>query len=176
MAVGVRAPIIAIACLSACSCSALQLGFPRVPVSASSPDGRYVAIVRNHPDIDPPSQTIWVGPGGGSLRQIQKLGPDSDWCDLITWSADSSTVAFLVQDARLITVDAASQRIVSERWLTPWKGEYPPYQMVVNLSLSAAGGRAQFRTCNRNMNQPGYVHDPSDCGPFQVVQIKPNSM
>ena len=68
---------------------------------------------------------------------IRRLGGDADWCNTIVWSADGSTVAYLVQDARLVTVDAASGSIVSEKWLTDWKGEYPPGRVVRGLALSA---------------------------------------
>ena len=155
------------------ACSAEQLGFPRTPVSASSPDGRHLAFVRNHPNPDPPSQTIWLGHHGERSRQIQELGPDSDWCNRIVWSDDSSTVAYLVQDARLITVDAATDRIVSEIWLAP-NDSYPPQRMVVDLSLNATGSEARFRTCRRNLNRPGYVHEPTDCGVTQSVRVKPS--
>src|SRR5688572_20676100 len=142
-----RAAVFAAFCVSATACTAEQLGLPRTPVSATSPDGTRVAFVRNHPNPDPPSQSIWIGEREKAARRIAKLGPDSDWCNTVAWSSDSSTVAFLIQDARLITVDAASQQIVSEKWLTPWKGEYPPYQMVVDLSLDTRGTAALFRVC-----------------------------
>ncbi len=119
-----------------------------MPVSATSPDGGAVAFVRNHPNIDPPAQSIWLRTGGSSHR-LKQLGGDSDWCNRVVWSADGSTAAFLVQDARLITVDRASRRIVSEKWLTEWKGEYPPYRVVTALSLSADGREARFRECER---------------------------
>ncbi|HUP40426.1 MAG TPA: hypothetical protein VM115_09930 [Vicinamibacterales bacterium] len=90
----------------------------------------------------------------------------------MAWSSDNSTVGFLIQDARLITVDAASQQIVSEKWLTPWKGEYPPYQMVVDLSLDTRGAAARFRVCDRQTTRPGYVHEPTGCGEFQRVAVR----
>ena len=167
---GVVAFVVAMA-----GCTATQLGFPRTPLEATSPDGKRVAFVRNHPDIDPPSQSIWVNePGKGALL-IRRLGPDSDWCNIIVWSADSSTVAFLIQDAHLVTVDAASQQIVSDTWLTPWKGEYPPYQMVVDLTLDGHGAEASFRVCDRSITRAGYVHDASNCGDFRTVAIRPKT-
>jgi hypothetical protein len=42
---------------------------------------------------------------------ILTLGPDSDWCDTAVWSGDSATVAFLVQHARRVLVDAKSARV-----------------------------------------------------------------
>ena len=131
-------------------------------LSVVSPDGGSVAFVRNHPVIDPPAQSIWlqIGPDAKLLR---RLGPDSDWCNTIVWSSDSSTVAFLVQDARLLVADRHSRRIVSERWLTEWNGEYPPYRIVESLTLSADGREAVFRDCNRPLRRS------RDCSERRVV-------
>jgi hypothetical protein len=167
------APTVAALVICTISCSAEQLGLPRTPVSAISPDGRQVAFVRNHPNPDPPSQTIWLK-NGGAARQIQELGADSDWCNTIVWSADNSVVAYLVQDARLIAVDSASQRIVSETWLAP-QDSYPPSRMVIDLSLNSSGTEARFRACQRNMVRPGYVHEPGACSEPQSMRIKPES-
>jgi hypothetical protein len=144
-----------------------------VPVSAASPDGRHVALVRNHPDIDPPHQSIWLRSPATPLHQIKQLAPDLDWCNAIAWSADSSTVAYLVQDARLITVDARLQQIVSDQWLTPRLGDYPPSRMVVELTLTGDGTGARFRMCKRGMFRARYVFHALDCGALQSVRIRP---
>ena len=157
---------------SAVACSARQLGFPRTPVSATSPDDTHIAVVRNHPDIDPPSQSIWVGPRDGIARRIAQLAPDLDWCNMIVWSPDSSTVAFLIQDVRLITVDAATQIVISDKSLTAWRGEYPPDQMAVDLTLDARGTEARFRVCDRKMFRAGYVFDAANCGEFRRVDLR----
>lgn len=154
------------------ACSREQLGLPRTPVSVVSPDGRWVAFVRNHPNPDPPSQTIWLGPVGGTAKNVETLGPDSDWCNRIVWSADSSTVSYLVQDERLITVDAGAARIISVKHLTAWQGEYPPYRMVRNLSLSSDGHAASFEDCKRQRTDQPYVHQGSDCSPMKMVPIQ----
>jgi hypothetical protein len=154
------------------ACTREQVGLPRTPVSGTSPDGRFVAFVRNHPSFDPPSQSIWLGAIGGSVTKLKTLGPDSDWCNTIVWSSDSSTVSYVVQDARLITADAHAVRIVSEKWLTDWDGECPPYRMVRDLSLSAAGREARFRDCKRNMTGPGYDHEASECSSFRTMTIR----
>ena len=161
-----------IALVSAGACSQEQLGFPRTPVSVVSPDGRLIASVRNHPNPDPPSQSIWLGPVKGPATRLTTLGPDSDWCDVIVWSGDSSTVSYLVQGARLITVDARSARIVSEKWLTEWKGEYPPYRIVRNLALATDGHEALFQDCQRRMTRPGHDHEAIDCRAIRKVAIR----
>ena len=156
------------------NCSAQQCGFPRFPVSATSPNGTHVAFVQNHPDIDPPSQSIWLRTTNASATQIRRLGPDSDWCNTVVWSADSSTVSFLIQDARLIAIDARSERIISDKWLVP-QDAYPPLRMVTNLSLSSDGSEATFQSCWRNMNRrdrPNYVHDAFGCSEMQNVRIR----
>lgn len=164
--------VIVLILLSISACTRDQLGLPRTSVSATSPDGRFVAYVRNHPSFDPPAQSIWLEAIGRSATKLKTLGPDSDWCRTIVWSSDRSTVSYLVQDARLITADAHTVRIVSEKWLTDWKGEYPPYRMVRDLSLSALGHEARFRDCQRNMTRPGYDHKPSECSSFRTMTIR----
>ena len=156
------------------ACSRSQLGLPRMPLSLVSPDGRFVAFVRNHPDIDPPSQSIWVGPVNGGATMVKRLGADMDWCNTIVWSADSSTVSFLVQDAKLVTADARQVRMISEQWLTDWKGEYPPARMAQQLSLSARGHTVNFRDCRRVSGtwRPGYFFDAADCGAMRAVAIR----
>lgn len=141
------------------ACDKTLLGLPRVPLSVLSPDGRSVASVRNHVTIDPPDQSVWLDSNGETTR-LRRLGPDSDWCDTIVWSADSSTVAFLVQGARLITADRASHHVVSEKWLTDWRGEYPPYRAARDLRLSEDGREARYRDCGQapvRFTQPGCV-------------------
>ena len=157
---------------SAVSCSARQLGFPRTQASAISPDANHIAFVRNHADIDPPSQSIWVGKQGSTTRLIKRLGSDSDWCNTIVWSPDSSTVAFLIQDAHLIAVDAASQEVIFDKWLTAWRGEYPPDQMAVDLTLDTRGVEVRFRVCDRKMWRDYYVFDAANCGDVRRVVLR----
>ena len=151
---------------SVSACSREQLGLPPRAVSVMSPDGRFIAFVRNHPTLDPPSQSIWLEAIGRSATELKTLGSDSDWCHTIVWSSDSSTVSYLVQDARLITADAHAQRIVSEKWLTDWKGEYPPYRFVTGLSLSNHGREAVFQSCPR---RPGGGFRPGSCTADRVL-------
>lgn len=96
-------------------CSKEQLGLPRTHLAVSSPDGRYVAIVRNHPNIDPPDQTLWIVDRSGNEWKVRQLGEDSQWCNHISWSADGSTASFLVEgtaDHRwLVTADVRSRQV-----------------------------------------------------------------
>lgn len=135
----------------ATGCDEEQLGLPRMPLSVPSPDGRAVAFVRNHVTIDPPDQSVWLAEGDGEPKRIRRLGGDSDWCNTIVWSADGSTVAFLIQDARLLTVDRRSGNVVSEKWLVEWQGEYPPAGWVTGLTLSEDGREAFFQSCQRRV-------------------------
>ena len=114
---------------------------PRIGVSAKSPDSRYVAYVRNHPTIDPPEQSIWLGE-----TQIERLGGDTDWCNTIVWSADSARVAYLIQDARLVVVDAKTAKPVTSLWLVPRDG-YPTSHEAKHLALTREG--VQFDDCVR---------------------------
>ncbi len=134
--------------LVAGACSLQDLGLPRVAVSSWSPDGRYRAFVRNHPSIDPPAQSLWLASATGAATLIRKLSEDQDWCRVIAWAGDSRSVAFLVQDARLIVVDAATRRTRVDRWLVEQDG-YPPTQLVIDLSVSQDGSSVRFKACRR---------------------------
>ena len=136
-------------CLVLVGCSAEQLGIPRVQIEVRSPSGGHVARVSNHPSIDPPSQSLWVQTQGGDAVQVRRLAEDQDWCDTIVWSADSTRVAFLVQDAYLVLVDAFSGQVVFERWLIEARGAYPPHEVVEDLLLSEDGSMATFKRCSR---------------------------
>lgn len=146
----------------ATGCDKEMLGLPRVPLSVPSPDGRAVAFVRNHVTIDGPDQSVWLVDGDGKAKRIRRLGGDSDWCNTIVWSADGSTVGYLIQDARLLAVDRRSGNVLSEKWLVEWQGEYPPYRYVTNLALSADGREAIFQSCQRRVRggfRPGSCTD-----------------
>ncbi|MBM3888312.1 MAG: hypothetical protein FJ388_04205 [Verrucomicrobia bacterium] len=140
--------ILAVAAASVVAFGWWRSGQPSIAVSSKSPDGRYIALVRNHPSFDPPNQSLWVGRADGDPQKVRHLDEDIDWCNQIVWSADSSAVAFLVQDARLMVVDAATGEIRFDRWLVK-HADYPTRDMVKDLSLSADGSEARFRTCLR---------------------------
>jgi hypothetical protein len=130
------------------ACSRAQLGLPRVAAAAASPNGRYRAFVRNHPNVDPPAQSLWLSSDAGGGTQLRALSDDQDWCRVIAWAGDSQSVAFLVQDARLIVVDAATRRTREDRWLVAQDG-YPTSQMVTALALSHDGMSVRFKECRR---------------------------
>ena len=129
----------------ASSCTAL--GLPRTPVSAESPDRRFVAFVRNHPNIDPPDQSVWLTDPAGATTMLRKLGGDTEWCNRIVWSGDSSVVGFVIMDAKLETYDVATRRLQTSTWLSGFAGEYPPAGVVTDVTLSADGRTASFKTC-----------------------------
>lgn len=129
-------------------CSAAECGLPRIQLSSRSPDGKFVALVRNHPNIDPPDQSLHLETAAGKNLWARKLSGDQDWCNVVAWSADSRTVAFLVQDARLLVVDAPTGGLRLDRWLADQDG-YPPSHAVTDLSLSADGASARFQVCRR---------------------------
>ena len=134
-------------CVALSGCFLEAGGTPRIAAEAVSPDGERVAFVRNHFAIDPPSQSLWLRTDGGERVKVRRLVEDQDWCDTIVWSPDSAAVAFLVQDAYLVLVNAASGEIVFEEWLIDHRGAYPPAEIVAELELSDEGATATFRRC-----------------------------
>lgn len=50
--------------------SAEQWGLPREPLSVTAPDRGKTAFVRNHPNIDPPDQSIGLRDAEGSEREF----------------------------------------------------------------------------------------------------------
>jgi hypothetical protein len=118
-----------------------------------SPDGTRTASVRNHWSVDPPRQTLWL-----DETRIATLGEDMDWCRTVVWSADGSTVAYLVQDAELIVVDADSGRRTSAQWLVEQDG-YPTTREVRNLTID--GTRARYRSCVRRSRNCSEVLEAS---------------
>lgn len=144
-----HAPFVVLVLISM-SCSKANFGLPRIPLSSPSPDGRFIALVRNHVDIDPPNQSIWVGEVGAKPTLIERLAPDMDYCSTIEWSADSSTVAFVVRNGRLRVVDAASGETLFNEWVVEWSGEYPPAIRIKDLRLANDGRSASFRGCRKN--------------------------
>jgi hypothetical protein len=106
----------------------LAIGCMRPDLRFASPDHAHIARVENHWSIDPPKQSLWLDD-----TKIADLAEDMDWCHQVVWSPKSVTAGFLVQDAKLITVDVATKQIVSTRWLAD-RGE-----MVCNLQITDDG-------------------------------------
>lgn len=129
------------------------LALPRVAVEETSPDGRYVASVRNGHSIDPPNQSLWITDREtGDATRVLQLAEDQDWCDVIVWSEDSSTVVFLVQHAWIAVYDAATRRERGRQWLVE-RREYPTADEVKELRLAADGSLASYRTCRRGTTE-----------------------
>lgn len=156
-------PLVGCVLLTGCfSCKPIDLGFPRVHASAASPDGRFVALVRNHPTMDPPDQSVWLGPAGGSARMVQRLSGDQDWCDTIVWAPDSSLVGFLIQDARLLVARPATGQVVFDAWLVDQLGAYPPPFKAVDVAFLPDGSGVAFRPCPRS---------GGDCGTLRIQSL-----
>lgn len=116
--------------------------------SVESPDGSRTASVRNHWTIDPPSQSLWLTTKAGASTRVATLTADVDWCDEIVWSADGTTAAYLIQDAKLLVVNAEDAHIVTTEWLVPRDG-YPTQYVATDVRLSMDGATATYRPCHR---------------------------
>jgi hypothetical protein len=132
---------------AALACEAAQLGWPPVPLRVPSPDGRVVAFVKNHPDFDPPNQSLWLQTSSGATTELTRLAPDADWCNLIVWSSDSRRVAFLVSDAIVYVYDGQSQAQVFAGFVGRRSWDQPPRFTVRDLAVSDDGTRVTFREC-----------------------------
>ena len=131
------------------ACSRQQLGFPRVPVQAESPDGRFSAFVRNHPNIDPSDQTLWLQSSSGRAVKVGQVPPDAWWCDRIVWSADSRRVAFVIADAIVQVHDAHTSARTFSGFVGRRSWDTPPRYVLRDVSLSADGGEITFLECER---------------------------
>ena len=143
----VRLGLVSVVAAAALACEAAQLGWPPVPLRVPSPDGRVVAFVRNHPDVDPPHQSLWLQPSNGAATELTRLAPDADWCNLIVWSADSRRVAFLVSDAILYVYDGQSHAKLFSGFVGRRSRDQPPRYTLRNLALSSDGTSVTFREC-----------------------------
>jgi len=79
----VRSGFVSVFAAAAIACEAAQLGWPAVPLRVPSPDGRVIAFVRNHPNVDPPDQSLWLQASNGAATELRRLAPDADWCNLV---------------------------------------------------------------------------------------------
>jgi len=152
----VRRGFLSVVAAAALACDAAQLGWPPVPLRVPSPDGRFVAFVRNHPDFDPPNQSLWLQASNRPATELTRLAPDAEWCNLIVWSADSKRVAFLVSDAIVYAYDGRSQAKVLSGFVGRRSWDQPPRYTLRDLALSSDGASVTFRECERTwqLNPP----------------------
>lgn len=143
----VRPVLVAGLAAAAMACEGAHLGWPAVAVRVPSPDGRVVALVRNHPTIDPPDQSLWLQAEDGTAAELARLAPDADWCDRIVWSADSRRAAFLVSGAIVYVYDARSGERVFAGFVGRRSWDQPPRYTLRDLALSADGTAVTFREC-----------------------------
>jgi len=142
----VRGCSVLLATVFAISCvSCAQLGLPRTSLSIPSPNGSSTALVRNHPGIDPPNQSLWLKNASGEKR-LRDLTPDVDWCSEIAWSADSREVAFLIRDVHVL-VFGADGVLRDEVDLVKRSGNYLERFAAHNIEMTQ--GQLRFSLCER---------------------------
>jgi hypothetical protein len=130
-------------------CSRLQWGFPRIALEVPSPDGRFIAYVRNHPSLDPFEQSLWVETKDGRSVQVALVPPDAWWCNQIAWSGDSRRVAFVVANAVVQVYEAPSGAKVFSGFVGRRSWDTPPRYVLRDVSLSKDGASIAFRECDR---------------------------
>jgi hypothetical protein len=143
----------------ASGCKAARDFLPRTHTTAPSPDGRYVAAVRQFFNIDPPDDHLYLGPRAGPARRVMDLGGDIDWCQTIVWSPDSRRVGFLIRDQRLAVFDSASAELVALLVLVDSGGAYPGANEARDVAFDATGDAVSFTRAART-DPPGPVTDP----------------
>lgn len=114
-----------------------------------SPDARWVATARTHWSPDPPFESLWLGRFSEQLEKIQVLGEDSQWCSAIVWSEDSRRVAFVINGAEALVVEAGSRDQRQRVQLVP-DDSYPTTREVRTLRFSEDGQSLVFRDCLRS--------------------------
>jgi hypothetical protein len=102
----------------------LHCGYSQARLKAMSPNGDLIAEVRSHWTLDPPAQSLWITKGGKAER-LARLGEDSEWCNEIVWSPDSSKVAFVISGKRLDVYDPQSLSLIRRAPLME-ADDYPP--------------------------------------------------
>lgn len=123
-------------------------GQSRLVTSAASPDGEWVAFVRAHASIDPPNESLWLGPSGGPHVKLARLAEDQDWCDEIVWNGDGSRVGFLVRGARLDVYRVPDGRFLGSTELVATDG-YPGFHEAREVRFTPDGDAVRFTFCVR---------------------------
>lgn len=121
----------------------LLIGCTQPDLVFLSPDHAHTARIENHWSIDPPKQSLWLDD-----TKIADLAEDMDWCNQVTWSPNAATVGFVIQDAKLITVDVATKRILDTRWLVD-HDDYPTSQVACNVQITD-DGQVAYATKSRS--------------------------
>lgn len=130
-------------------CSRAQLGIPRVAMSVASPVGAYAAVVRNHPEFDPPNQSLHLVVDGAP-RLVAKLAADNESCRAVAWARDGSAVAFVVegQARRIVLVDLQSGQagqVVSAHAVTAGELNAGSFD---TLRVDRRAGQTSFAICS----------------------------
>jgi hypothetical protein len=111
---------------------------PRTHTSSRSPDGRHVAFVYQGLNPDPPDDHLYLGPVGQPARYLRALAPDADWSRTITWSPDSRTVGFVINEQRLALFETATAREIAILTLVKSDG-YPGSEEARAISIATDG-------------------------------------
>ena len=155
-----RIALAAITCaISVFACSLIGSS----PLELKSPDGRYVASVRHQRTIEAATRSLWLRPTGGRDVLVHRLSDDQD-CRRIVWSSDSTLVAFIIKDLRVLIVNAADQRTLKDWLPVNPSGDLPRWRIEGFTFYSARSAR--FLMCRVSDAEAG----DSPCS-AQVVQF-----
>lgn len=125
------------------------VGGSRLIKLAFSPNGDWVALVRAHASIDPPNESLWLGPSEGPQVKLARLSEDQDWCDEIVWDPDGSRVGFLVSGVRFDLYAVPDGRFLGSTELVATGGAYPGSHEAREVSFTPDGRSVSFELCAR---------------------------
>lgn len=123
-------------------------GERRVVDRLESPDGSLVAFVREEASLDPPSQSLWIGPQGGRPTLVARLAQDQEWCDQIFWSTDGARVGFVIRGSFAEVFDAQQRSQVAKVALVKPDG-YPGSREARFVAFTPDSGGIRFLECTR---------------------------
>ena len=127
-----------------------MMGARRTLFTTPSPDGQLTAIVTEAPCAQVRCQALRIRAGsrGASTRTVEALTGDEEVSE-ITWTPDSTRVAFLVNGYQLRVFDAHTGGTLGAVSLIDPDG-FPPSRIARGVTFSANGAAVTFDNCPRD--------------------------
>lgn len=124
-----------------------MMGARRTLFTKPSPDGRLVASVTEARCAQVRCQALKIGARGGSSKIVEALTGDEEVSE-VTWTPDSSRVAFVVNGYQMRVFDARTGHTLGALSLIDPDG-FPPSRIARGVTFSANGAAVTFDDCPR---------------------------